>query len=179
MTRVAPVLQPADDAATPIAPDALTWQAMSPAQKERFLADVQDTLERQHDLMTEGRPHFRAKSRAVDTLGRYFQRIGRSVYLASELPILYPGQPVVHPDLLAVLDVQDLGDADERTAWVVADEGKGPEFVLEVHYAGDEDKDFVQNVSQYARLGIQEYFIYNRKRQALVGYRFAWSLRGS
>jgi Uma2 family endonuclease/transposase-like protein len=167
MTLVAPSI----DSDALIAPDEATWHAMSPEQRVRFIERVHDALEEQRDLMTEGRPHSRAKSRAMDMLGRYFRRIGRRVYLASELPVLYPGEHIVHPDLMAVLDVDDAGDEDERTAWVVADEGKGPEFALEVHYLGDENKDFVRNVTNYARLGIQEYIIYDRRRQSLVGYR--------
>lgn len=168
MTLVAPSIDPSEAL---IAPDEATWHAMSPEQQLRFIERVHDAIEDRRDLMTEGRPHSRAKSRAMDMLGRYFRRIGRRVYLASELPILYPGEHIVHPDLMAVLDVDDAGDEDERTAWVVADEGKGPEFALEVHYLGDENKDFVRNVTHYARLGIQEYVIYDRRRQSLVGYR--------
>ena len=154
-----------------VAPDRKTWRRMSDEQRLRFLERVHAALEQQRDLMTEGRAHFRAKSKALDMLGRHFRRMGRQVYLASEMPVLYPGEPVVLPDLMAVLDVEDPGDDDERTAWVVQDEGKGPDFVLEVHFLGDETKDFVRNVEEYARLGIREYFIYDRRRQSLVGYR--------
>lgn len=154
-----------------MAPDEATWSAMSPQQRQRFIEQVHAAFEERRDLMTEGRPHFRAKSRAMDTLGRFFRRAGRQVYLASELPVLYPGERIVHPDLMAVLDVEDLGDDDERMAWVVADEGKGPEFALEVHHHGNEHKDFLRNVQDYARLGIHEYFIYDRGRRSLVGYR--------
>jgi Uma2 family endonuclease len=170
MSVVAKTLDPAllED---PMAPDEATWRAMSPQQRQRFIDEVHAAFEERRDLMTEGRPHFRAKSRAMDTLGRFFRRAGRRVYLASELPILYPGERIVHPDLMAVLDVEDLGDDDERMAWVVADEGKGPEFALEVHHRGNEHKDFVRNVQDYARLGIHEYFVYDRGRRSLVGYR--------
>ena len=166
---VAPMI---DDATNPIvAPDSETWRGMSAHQRLRFIAWVHAALEEQHDLMTEGRPHFRAKTKALDMLGRHFRRMGRKVYLASGLPVLYPGEPVVLPDLMAVLDVEDPGDDDERTAWVVQDEGKGPDLVLEVHFLGDETKDFIRNVEDYSRLGIREYFIYDRRRQSLVGYR--------
>ncbi|MFS8070670.1 MAG: Uma2 family endonuclease, partial [Byssovorax sp.] len=69
-----------------------------------------------------------------------------------------------------VLDVPQPED-DLRMAWVVADEHKGLDFVLEVHYAGDRNKDLVVNVERYARLGIPEYFIYDRARQQIHGYR--------
>lgn len=145
---------------------------MSPSQRASFLDEVHASLE-QADFMSEGRPHAHAKNKAMDKLGRHFQRIGRRIYLASELPVLYPGEPTVKPDLMAVLDVDDPGEQDERTAWVVADEGKGLDLALEVHYSGDEKKDFVANVIDYARMGIPEYFIYDRRRQALHGYHLA------
>ena len=156
-----------------VAPDSETWRQMSGEQRLRFIEWVYAALEEQHDLMTEARQRFLAKSKALEMLGRHFRRMGRKVYLASGMPVLYPGEPVVSPDLIAVLDVEDPGDDDERIAWVVQDEGKGPEFVLEVHFLGDETKDFVRNVELYAHLGIQEYFIYDRRRQSLVGYRLA------
>ena len=156
-----------------LAPDELTWRAMSAEQRRTFIDRVHDALNQQRDAMSEGRPHFRAKTKALDMLGRYFQRIGRRIYLASELPVLYPGERIVQPDLIAVLDVEDTGEQDERSAWVVADEGKGPDLAMEVYYRGDEGKDFVQNVEDYARLGIHEYFIYDRRRQTLSGYRLS------
>src|SRR5262245_36984624 len=42
-------------------------------------------------------------------------------------------------------------------AWVVAEEGKGLDFVLEVLHKGDRNKDLVENVERYAQLGIPEY----------------------
>lgn len=75
------------------------------------------------------------------------------------------------PDVIAVLDVDDLGDEDPRNAWVVADEGKGLDWVLEVMNLGDRRKDLVENVLDYAALGIFEYFVYDRLRGRLVGHR--------
>jgi hypothetical protein len=43
--------------------------------------------------------------------------------------------------------------------------------VLEVHYGGDRKKDAEHNVSRYARLGIPEYFLYDRERNRLAAYR--------
>jgi hypothetical protein len=53
----------------------------------------------------------------------------------------------------------------------VAREGKGLDFALEVTFEGSRKKDLVDNVSRFARLGIPEYFAYDRKRQRLHGYR--------
>ena len=154
----------------PIAPTEDEWQKMTPPERERLLEKVLDSLSDPGRLMSEGRPHKKAKSRALDLLGLHFKALEQIVYLADDMAIMYPGEEVFSPDVLAVLDVPQPED-DLRLAWVVADEKRGPDFVLEVHYVGDRNKDFVQNVERYARLGIPEYFIYDRARQNVHGYR--------
>jgi len=52
-------------------------------------------------------------------------------------------------------------------------EGKGLDWVLEVHVGGDRKKDAELNVARYARLGIPEYFLYDRARNCLSVYRLA------
>ncbi|HSP78675.1 MAG TPA: Uma2 family endonuclease, partial [Myxococcaceae bacterium] len=79
----------------------------------------------------------------------------------------YPGERRFAPDLLAVRDVE----THPRTKWVVSHEGKGLEWVMEVHVGGDRKKDAEHNVERYARLGIPEYFIYDRAREQLLAYR--------
>ena len=144
---------------------------MTPVARSQLLSQVNIQLSAQAELMAESRPHGRAKSKTLDKLGQYFSRIGRRIYLADELAVHYPGERVFAPDIMAVLDVDDPGDADERMAWVVAEEGKGLDLVIEIHHSGDWNKDFVDNVERYGRLGISEYFIYDRKHQLLRGYR--------
>jgi Uma2 family endonuclease len=119
--------------------------------------------------MPEGDRHSKAKLRALDALRGYFSRQRRRIYLAQELPIYYPGEPRFAPDLLAVLDVEDV----DRDKWVVSAEGKGLDWVLEVHVGGDRKKDAELNVGRYARLGIPEYFLYDRARNQLAAYRLA------
>ncbi|HSP78180.1 MAG TPA: Uma2 family endonuclease, partial [Myxococcaceae bacterium] len=48
---------------------------------------------------------------------------------------------------------------------------KGLEWVMEVHVGGDRKKDAEYNVERYARLGIPEYFIYDRAKEQLLAYR--------
>jgi hypothetical protein len=144
---------------------------MSPAAKEAFLSDALAALQQQADLAPEGRPHSVAKMGAATTLGDFFDRIGKQVYLACELPVHYPEQPAFAPDLLAVLDVADPGNTDTRMAWVVEDEGRGIDFVLEITHSGNRRKDLFDNVIEYASLQIPEYFVYDRLRQRLFGYR--------
>ncbi|AUX21561.1 uncharacterized protein SOCEGT47_020470 [Sorangium cellulosum] len=143
---------------------------MSPAERERLLVRVLDALSDPRSAMAEGRPHHRAKGRAIDMLTLHFGSTGRVIYLAEELAVLYPGEEVLVPDILAVLDVPQPED-DPRMAWVVAEEGRGLSLVLEVVHQGDRTKDLVANVERYARLGIPEYFVYDRLRQQVHGYR--------
>jgi hypothetical protein len=71
---------------------------------------------------------------------------------------------------MAVRDVEEPED-DQRMAWVVADEGKGLDWVLEVLWAGDRKTDLEDNVERYAALGIPEYFVYDQRKQRILGYR--------
>jgi Uma2 family endonuclease len=160
----------APPASPPIAPTAEAWRTMTPDQRERLLLEVLDALSDPRSLMSEGRPHKKAKTRALDALNLHFRSIGRVVYLAEEMAVLYPGEEAFSPDLLAVLDVAEPED-DQRMAWVVADEGKGLDLVIEVLHQGDRDKDLVVNVERYAHLGIPEYFVYDRLRQQIHGFR--------
>ena len=156
----------------PVGPSLNAWRAMSPSAREGFLVAMNEALTEAAELMGEGRPHKQAKSRAVDLLGLHFKAKGRTVYLAEELSVLYPGERAFAPDVLAVVDVPQPED-DERLAWVVADEGRGLDVVLEVLHRGDREKDLVDNVERYARLGIPEYFVYDRDKQRVHGYRLA------
>ena len=117
--------------------------------------------------MPEGDLHSEAKRRALEALRGYFSRQKRRVYLGTELPVYYPGERRFAPDMLAVRDVEP----HLREKWVVSHEGKGLEWVLEVHVGGDRKKDAEYNVRRYARLGIPEYFIYDRARQRLEAFR--------
>jgi Uma2 family endonuclease len=115
----------------------------------------------------EGDAHRIPKERATQALGEYFRRMGRGVYLSSELQVYYPDEPWFAPDLIAVLDVP----THPREKWVVLHEGKGLDFVLEVTLSGDRTKDLETNVERYARLGIPEYFVLDLRGHRLLGHR--------
>lgn len=149
---------------------------MPPAERERFLVKALDVLSDPVAAMLEGRPHKKAKTRALDRLGLHFNAVGKAVYLAEEMAVLYPGKEAFTPDVLAVLDVVEPED-DQRMAWVVADEGKGVDLVLEVLHHGDRHKDLVENVERYADMGIAEYFVYDRAQQRIHGYRLRESAK--
>jgi hypothetical protein len=95
--------------------------------------------------------------------------IGRVIFLAEEFTLFYPDEYAFTPDIVAVRDVPEVED-DERAGWVVADEGRGVDLAIEILWEGDRNKDLVDNVERYARLGIPEYFVYDRKQQNLLGY---------
>ena len=145
---------------------------MDGAARRRFFDRMVDVFHASPEAMSEGRPHNRAKTAAFDALVRHFRLIGRHIYVADELAVIYPGEPLFDPDLIAVLDVpQPDPDEDERMAWVVTEEGKGPDFILEVLHTGSRDKDLRRNVIDYARLGVREYFVYDRQKFKLHGFR--------
>ncbi|WP_394827007.1 Uma2 family endonuclease [Pendulispora albinea] len=151
--------------ADPRAPKMEIWELLSPAERKRVVDEL--PAEVPWELMPpEGDFHRKAKERAVDSLDGYFRRIGRRIYVSAELAVYYPDERRFSPDLLAVTDV----DHHDRQKWVVAAEGKGLDLVMEVVAEGSEKKDYEYNVARYARLGISEYFIYDRKRVHLVGY---------
>ncbi len=151
----------------PQAPSQEEWDAMSPQERRRVVDSLPGEVTDAEMSPPEGDRHFQAKVRALDALKGYFTRQRRKVYLAAELPVYYPAERRFAPDLLAVLDVE----THERDKWVTTAEGKGLDFVLEVHVGGDRKKDAERNVERYARLGIPEYFIYDRGRQRLMGWR--------
>lgn len=154
------------DPADPRAPTEEQWARMTPAERARVVAML--PAEFDLDLQPpEGDDHRKAKTKATDTLETFFKRIGRKIYVSSELGVYYPGEARFSPDILAVLDVEP----HNRGKWVVADEGKGLDLVIEVHHLGSAEKDYEENVQRYASLGISEYFIFDRGKLSLRGYR--------
>ncbi|HSP79202.1 MAG TPA: Uma2 family endonuclease [Myxococcaceae bacterium] len=140
---------------------------MSEAEQARVVESLPGEVTWDEMAMPEGDLHLEAKIETRDMLRGFFSRQGRRVYLGSELPVYYPGERRFAPDLLAVRDVE----THPRNKWVVSHEGKGLEWVMEVHVGGDRKKDAEYNVERYARLGIPEYFIYDRAREQLLAYR--------
>ena len=170
MTMVVPgraTLPYSIDPEDPRAPPTHVWNALTPQERLRVAEALPSDFTLDFLPPPEGDRHTRPKEAARDVLGRYFQRIGRRVYVSGELPIYYPGERVFAADLIAVLDV----DPRERDRWLVDLEGKGIDFALEVHVSGDPRKDMKKNVERYARLGIPEYFVFDRRKETLHGFR--------
>ena len=150
-----------------MAPSQEVWDALNAEERARVVAELPNEVTDAEIAMPEGDRHFQAKSRTLDALRGYYARQRRRIYLAAELPIYYPAEPRFAPDLLAVLGVED----NLRDKWVVSAEGRGLDWVMEVHVGGDRKKDAERNVVRYARLGIHEYFLYDRGRNQLFAYR--------
>lgn len=161
------------DPADPRAPDDATWARLSEEERRQVVASLPAEVPWEQLSPPEGDEHRMAREGAMDALGRFFRTTGRRVYLSSEMGVFYPGEPRFSPDVLAVLDT----DLHPRTSWVVATEGRGLDFVLEVHVEGDLAKDLTGNVEKYARLGIGEYFVFDKTRQYIHGYRLPPSER--
>lgn len=153
----------------PMAPSVDEWEALTPAERAAVATALPGEVTDAEIAMPEGERHFKAKTRVLDALRGYFTRQRRRIYLAAEMPTYYPAEPRFAPDLFAVLDADDF----ERDKWVVSAEGKGLDWVLEVHVGGDRKKDAELNVARYARLGIPEYFLYDRASNRLAVYRLA------
>ena len=151
----------------PMAPSVEEWEALSPAERAEVTAALPGEVTDGEMAMPEGERHFQAKIRALDVLRSYFRRQRRKIYLTAEMPTYYPAEPRFAPDLFAVLDAEDT----VRDKWVVSAEGKGLDWVLEVHVGGDRKKDAERNVTRYARLGIPEYFLYDGASNRLTVYR--------
>jgi Uma2 family endonuclease len=161
------------DPADPRAPDDATWALLSEEERRRVVASLPTQVPWEL-LPPEGDEHREARERAMDALGRFFRTTGRRVYLSSEMGVFYPGEPRFAPDVFAVLDAE----VRPRRSWIVQAEGRGLDFILEVHVAGDLAKDLTGNVERYARLGIAEYFVFDKTHLRLHGYRLPPSARG-
>ncbi|MFO0589037.1 MAG: Uma2 family endonuclease [Polyangiaceae bacterium] len=167
-----PLHSPDPETSLEVAPSIEEWRAMSPETQEAFIIRANERLTEMQRAMGEGMEHKTARERADDTLRLHFGKTGRDIYVASDLTVIYPGEDPFSPDLFAVLGVPQPAE-DKRLAWVVANEGKGPDFVLEVLDKGSRKKDLDRNVTWFPQLGISEYFVYDIGRRALHGYRLS------
>jgi Uma2 family endonuclease len=154
----------------PRAPPQTVWDAMTPEERASVVAALPaDVPIELHP--PEGDRHRVPKDGAREALRSFFRKLGRRIYVSSELATYYPNEPRFCPDVLAVLDVDD----HARDRWAVGAEGKGLDLVLEVHVWADSRKDYELNVERYARLGIAEYFLLDVRRASLVGWRLVAS----
>jgi Uma2 family endonuclease len=157
------VIDPLD----PRAPSQEDWDAMTPAERAEVVANLPSEFPVSEAAPPEGDIHFEEVVRARDVLRGFFGRSGRRVWVANNLPVYYPLERMFSPDVIAVVDV----DPRSREHWTVSAEGKGLDVAIEILWAGRRKKDLRDNVERFARLGIPEYFIFDRRRLRLNGYR--------
>lgn len=157
----------------PRAPSQAAWDAMTPEQRRAVVDALPGHIPWWECAAPEGTEHFDAKAEGLDTLRRYFKHQGGRVFLAAELPTYYPDEDRFAPDLLAVRDV----DVRAREKWVVSDEGKGLDLIIEVLAKGSRSKDLRTNVVRYAALGVREYFVFDLPKKQVHGWRLPAGLR--
>jgi hypothetical protein len=138
----------ADDPDAPVAPTLEVWAGLPPAERAAWLTRLGPIP--WEAMPPIGDPHINAERDVEDALGGWFRRRGLRAYIGRGLTVYYPGQPRFAPDLFVVFDVE----ARDRTTWVVPAEGRGLDFVLEVHASGDRAKDMTRHREWFARLGI-------------------------
>lgn len=170
MARTLPLTDDPTPEPLPVGPSAAEWATMSEGARESFVQDANAALEREKRSLGEGAPHTHARFSAWQTLRDHFKRAGRDVYLGTDQAVIYPGERVFEPDLYAVVGEPEPA-VDTRMAWVVTREGRGVDLVLEVLHSGNRQKDLAGNVVDLARLGIPEYFVFDRLKLRLYGYR--------
>ena len=143
------------------------WDRMSEAERNMKEAQIIAALEREFNMMGETTLHFDARASASEVLRRYFKDQGKTVFVASDLHTLYPGERAFYPDLLVVFDAAN----HHRRSWNVLREGKGLDFVLEILSRETKRNDRVEKLNLYARVGIPEYIIFDPDALKLRGYR--------
>jgi Uma2 family endonuclease len=151
----------------PRAPPEEIWSTLSEEQRQLIVDSLPSEFPPNEAAPPEGDLHTEAVYGARTALRRFFGKMGRGIYVGTNLPVYYPGRSMFSPDVIAVLDVA----TQPRPSWIVSKEGKGLDFALEVIVLGSRRKDVERNVELYARLGISEYFIFDRPKLRLQGFR--------
>jgi Uma2 family endonuclease len=169
------VTQPATtwvvDPDDPRAPPTEVWERMTPEERAAVVAALPSEFPVSESSPPEGDDHLDAFTGARDALRRWFRGRNRTIYVAGNLPIYYPDETMFSPDLIAV----DGAEQYQRDSWIVDNEGgKGLDVAIEIVVRGDRKKDLVKNVERYARLGIPEYYLFDRRRMTFA----AWGLDG-
>ena len=101
---------------------------------------------------------------AVECLGHYF-RNAPEVYVSGNLLIYYEEGTLarVAPDVFVVFGVRD----EERSTYLLWEEAKAPDFVLEITAPGKWRADQTWKRELYRRLGVREYWQYDPTRDYL------------
>jgi Uma2 family endonuclease len=159
------------DPEDPRAPPTEIWNQLTPEQRAIVVESLPSDFPPSEASPPEGDLHLDAFTGPREALRRWYRERGRRIYIAGNLPIYYPGERMFSPDLIAV----DGAEQRPRDSWIVdAEGGKGLDVAIEIVVRGDRKKDLRRNVERYARLGIPEYYLFDRRNMTLA----AWELEG-
>ena len=126
--------------------------------------------------MAETGIHRRCMVDVADTLELWFRKQGcGDVYVGSNNFLYYErGNPraVVAPDVYVVVGAP----AGLRDTYMLWNEPKGPDFVLEVTSASTRRDDERRKRDVYAELGVSEYFLYDPRAEYLAPPLQGWRL---
>ena len=103
--------------------------------------------------------HRRILTRTLQVLETYFAK-NPAVYVSGDILMYYvEGDPrqSVSPDVLVTFGL----DKKLRRTYLVWEEGKVPDFVMEFSSKGTYRNDLGRKMTLYASLGIQDYFLYD------------------
>ena len=118
--------------------------------------------------MAESEVHARCMMYAAAALRRHFQKHAQGdVYVSSNHFIYYErGNPraVVAPDVYVVIGAP----AHLRDSYLLWNEPKGPDFVLETTSKSTRHEDLGRKREVYAALGVKEYFLYDPRYEYLA-----------
>lgn len=89
-------------AASPRAPTEQEWAALTEEERRQVVDALPAgwTMAELEAQAPEGDWHREARSAVFDTLRDFFDRIGKRIYLTSDLKVYYPGRRAFAPDVL-------------------------------------------------------------------------------
>ena len=123
------------------APTEAEWAALDEAQRRQVEEELweSDSVEQQEaeykEAMAESERHLDAKVEARDTLREFFRQQRPNLFIAAELPVYYPGQKPIRPDLIAVVDVDPSGERAACHSYFTVFQGL-PDFPLQAIISG-------------------------------------------
>ena len=123
--------------------------------------------------MAETERHFREILKNFSRLENHFAPIPDVYVLGNMLMYYEEGDPhkSISPDIFVAFGV----GRKERRTYMIWEEGKPPDFVLEFASKKTHRKDLIDKKRLYASIGIQEYFLYDVEGlylpTALIGFR--------
>ena len=128
--------------------------------------------------MAETSVHRRCMTYLIDALERHLRTGTRCpAYVSGNMFLYYEeGNPraVVAPDVFVALGVPDR----DRDTYLLWEESKGPDFVVEVTSHSTRREDQGRKREVYARLGVSEYFLYDPRAEYLNPPLRGFRLRG-